>query len=242
MELLALVLVGLVVFTFAATAQAASGFGYALVAVPTFALVVDTRTAVVATTALGLILTAGTGYRERGHVQVPTARRIFLFSLVGMPFGLVMLATLDNRLLSVIIAVSVLVLVFLLWREVRLPRGVGIERGSGFVSGVLLTATGMNGPPIALTLQALNYPARAFRATLQAIFCGQDLIAVSAFGVLGYLDLDIAAVVLGGAAGIPAGWLVGDRLMRTMSEQQFRTVVMVVLVTTAVVTLLGLAL
>ncbi len=241
MDLVTLALIGLVVFAFAAAAQAATGFGYALVAVPIFALVVDTRVAVVATTALGFILTASTGYRERGLVQVVTARRILLASLVGMPFGLVLLATLDSDVLALTIAVSVLILVVLLWREVRLPRGVHVERAAGLCSGVLLTATGMNGPPVALALQALDYPARRFRATLQAIFCGQDLVAVLAFGVLGFVDQQVAVVVLGGTAGIPAGWLVGDRLMRMLTERQFRTGVMLVLVATAVVTVIDVA-
>lgn len=239
MDFVVLALVGLGVFAFASAAQAATGFGYALVAVPIFALAVDTRTAVVATTALGFFLTAGTGYRERSHVQVPTARRVFLASLVGMPFGLVALAKLDGRWLSLVIGVTVLVLVVLIWRRVSLPRGAGVERGAGMASGVLLTATGMNGPPLALALQALNYPARQFRATMQAIFVGQDLIAVIAFGVLGFVNVEVAAVVLGGLAGIPVGWLVGDRLMRKMSEQQFRTGVLLVLVATALVTLVG---
>ena len=239
MSFVVLALIGLGVFALASVAQAATGFGYALVAVPIFALAVDTRTAVVATTALGFFLTAGTGYRERAHAQVPTARRVFLASLVGMPLGLVLLATLDGRWLSLIIGVTVLALVVLIWRRVSLPRGDGVERGAGLVSGVLLTATGMNGPPVALALQAQQYSAREFRATLQGIFVGQDLIAVIAFGVLGFLNVEVAAVVLGGLAGIPVGWLVGDRLMRKMSEQQFRTGVLLVLVATAVVTLVG---
>lgn len=237
MNFFALALIGLGVFAFASAAQATTGFGYALVAVPIFALAVDTRTAVVATTALGFFLTAGTGYRERAHVQVPTARRIFLASLVGMPLGLLLLARLDGRWLSLIIGGTVLAMVFLTWRGVNLPRGVGVEYGAGLTSGVLLTATGMNGPPIALALQALNHPAREFRATMQRIFAGQDLIAVAAFGALGFLNIEVAAVMLGGLAGIPVGWLVGDRLMRKMSEQQFRTGVMLVLIATAIVTL-----
>lgn len=241
MELVALAAIGMVVFAFASAAQAASGFGSALVAVPIFALAIDTRTAVVATTALGFILTAGSGWKERTHVQIVTARRMFLASLVGMPLGLVLLARLDSRWLSLTIAVSVLVLVFLLWCEVALPRGVGVERGAGLVSGVLLTATGMNGPPVVLALQALNYPARRFRATLQGIFVGQDLIAVIAFGVLGFLDREVAVVVFGGVFGIPLGWLAGDRLLRMMTERQFRIVVMLVLVATAVVTLIDVA-
>lgn len=241
MDLVVLALIGLGVFSFASAAQAATGFGYALIAVPIFALAVDTRTAVVATTALGFFLTAGTGYRERAHIQVGTARRVFLASLVGMPLGLVLLARLDGRWLALLIAVTVLGLVVLIWRRVSLPRGLGVERGAGLASGVLLTATGMNGPPVALALQAQAYPAREFRATMQGIFVGQDLLAVIAFAVLGFVNLEVAAVVLGGLAGIPVGWLVGDRLMRKMSEQQFRTGVLLVLVATAVVTLVGVA-
>lgn len=130
MDFVVLALIGLAVFAFASAAQAATGFGYALVAVPIFALAVDTRTAVIATTALGFFLTASTGYRERAHVQVPTARRVFLSSLVGMPLGLVLLAKLDGRWLSLVIGVTVLALVVLIWRRVSPPRGVGAERGA----------------------------------------------------------------------------------------------------------------
>lgn len=115
-------------------------------------------------------------------MQVPTARRVLLASLVGMPFGPILLVTLDARWLSLIIGLTVLVPMFLIWRRAGLRSVVRVERGAGGISGVLLTATGMNGSPLALVLQSLKYPGHEFRATMQRVFVGQDLIAVSASG------------------------------------------------------------
>lgn len=225
------------VFMLAATAQALTGFGFALVAVPLLALVTDSVTAVVATTAVSLVLTGAVGYRERAHVERPTAIRFIVAGLIGMPLGLVALSRLDERSLTILIAVGVLLCAGLLWFSVELPAGRGPQWGTGVVSGTLLTSTGMNGPPVVLMMQAISLAPRRFRATLQVIFFGQDLAAVAAFAVLGYLDSAVAAAVVAGAAGVPAGWWLGDRLFGLLPTAHFRVLVLGTVTATAVVSI-----
>jgi uncharacterized membrane protein YfcA len=200
------------VFLLAAAAPAVTGFGFALVAVPLLVLVTDSITAVVATTAVSLVLTGVVGYRKGAHVHRPTAVRFILAGLVGMPLGLVALARLDERSLTSVIAVGVLLCAGLLWSGIGFPTGPLPQWGTGVLSGALLTSTGMNGPPVVLMMQGLALVPRPFRASLQLIFFGQDVAAVAAFAVLGYLDAAVATVVVAGAAAVPVGWWLGDRL------------------------------
>jgi uncharacterized membrane protein YfcA len=222
------------VFLLAAVAQAVTGFGFALVAVPLLALVTDSVTAVVATTAVSLVLTGVVGYRERAHVQRPTAIRFIAAGLIGMPLGLVALSRLDERSSTILIAVGVLLCAGLLGSGVALPAERGPQWGTGVLSGALLTSTGMNGPPVVLMMQSISPAPRRFRATLQVVFFGQDAAAVVAFAVLGYLDPAVAAVVGAGAVGVPAGWWLGERLFGLLTPAQFRVLVLGTVTSTAV--------
>jgi uncharacterized membrane protein YfcA len=235
--LLAVGVVALLVFTLAAAAQAVTGFGLALVAVPLMAVFLDPVAAVVATTMVGVVLTGLASYREREHVERPVAARLTGAALLGMPLGLLTLTRLDERSLKMVIAVGLLLLVGLLLVKVRLPAGATTQYGAGVVSGMLLTSTGMNGPPVVLSVQALGLPPRRFRGTLQVVFCMQDLVAVGAFIALGFVDPVIAAAVGAGAVGVPVGWWAGDHLFAGLSPERFRTVVLSTLALTALVSL-----
>lgn len=240
-DLLWLALIGFAGFSVASAAQAATGFGYALVAVPVFALLVDVPTAVVATTALGFLLTAGAGVAERAHVDRRPAVRLFVASLAGMPLGLLLLVRLDGRLLDALVALTVLAALPLVLRTGTLAGRAGLDVAAGGLSGLLLTSTGMNGPPLVVVLQGSGCSPRALRATLQVVFAGQDLVALAGFALIGRLSAEVGALVLGGALAIPLGWRLGDRLLRVMSPAQFRRGVIALLVVSAL-TLLGQAL
>ncbi|MFJ2704986.1 sulfite exporter TauE/SafE family protein [Streptomyces sp. NPDC087428] len=223
-DLLPLAVTAVGVFLLAALAQAVTGFGAALVAVPLLTLVVDPVTAVVAATTVSLVLTAGSWRRERLHVDTGQARRLTLAGVLGMPLGLIALALSDEHTLSLLIGVALLVLVGLLSFGVRLPEGNVTTWTAGFLSGGLLTSTGMNGPPLVLALQGLE--PRRYRATLQAVFCGQDVVAVAIFVALGHVSPTALLLTAAGVLGLPLGWAMGDRVFRRVPAQRFRPIVL----------------
>ena len=235
MTLLVAAAAAVLVFAVAAAAQAVTGFGMALVAVPLMSVVIDPVAAVVSTTLVSLVLTGWASVRERSTVERPVAARLVVAALLGMPVGLVLLAELDEHLLKALIAGVLLLLVLLLLAKVRLPGGGLSQWASGVLSGAMLTSTGMNGPPVVLTLQALVLPPRRFRGTLQAVFCVQDLVAVVGFAVLGYLTPVIAVAALAGALAVPVGWWAGDRVFARLLPERFRAVVLGMLALTALV-------
>src|SRR5690606_21218277 len=154
----------------AAFAQAVTGFGFALVAVPLLALAADARTAVVAAGLTGLAMNLVVLGRQHRHVRWPDTGLLLAAGMVGMPLGIWLLRTAPDRVLSALIALCVLGCTALVWRDVRLraPK-LGAIGGIGVLAGALSTATGTNGPPLVAAFHALGYDPRTFRATLAAV-------------------------------------------------------------------------
>lgn len=228
-DLLLLACASALVFVLAALAQAITGFGSALVAVPLLAVLVEPSEAVVAATTVSLALTGGAAWRERPHVERRAGGVLTLAGALGMPLGLWVMTVADERSLRAGIAVTMLVLVALVASGLRVGRHGMV--GAGLVSGALLTSTGMNGPPLVMAL--LDRDPRSYRATLQAVFAGQDLVAVTAFAALGHMSATALALTVGGVAGLPLGWRIGDRIFQRITAARLRPLVLALLVATA---------
>jgi uncharacterized membrane protein YfcA len=223
-----------VIAALAAFAQSVSGFGSALVAVPLLSMLAGPRTAVVTITTLSIAMTALATARERRHVEWPVAGTLAVMGLVGMPLGLLLLTTLDATALTVVIAVLVLAFAVLLASGWAPHPGPWARRAAGVASGAMLTSTGMNGPPLVITLQAMRLRPDQFRATLQAVFCSQDVAAVIGFAVVGQVNRTALVAVAAGLPGLPLGWLLGDRVFTSIDAGLFRRVVLGMLVLSAV--------
>ena len=117
------------------------------------------------------------------------------------------------------------------------PTSLGGMRSLGVASGALLTSTAMNGPPLILALRGLA-PGR-FRATLQAVFFGQDLVAIALLAALGHVSLVAMLIALAGALVMPLGWLAGDRVFAHVDRTTLRVIILAGLMVTAIVMLAG---
>ena len=250
-DLLLVAGVAAAVFVLAAMAQAITGFGSALVAVPLLTLVVHPVAGGGAgprgpggaprggggapATAVSLVLTSGAAWRERSYVDVASARVLTLTGVLGMPLGLVPLVLADEARLEAWIAATMLVMVLLVAAGVRIgARGLPV---AGVLSGALLTSTGMNGPPLVMAL--MEREPRRYRATLQGVFAVQDVVAVAAFLALGYVDREVALLTASGLVGIPIGWRLGDAVFHRIPAARLRPVIVAGLVLTAASVLLA---
>ncbi|MBO4207920.1 sulfite exporter TauE/SafE family protein [Micromonospora echinofusca] len=226
-------LVAFAIVLVAAVAQAVSGFGFALVAVPLLAVTTDARTAVVAAALPSLALTLVTMLRERRHIRWRTTALVAASALLGAPLGLLLLVVTPDRLLTALIAVMVLGCTVLVWSGVRMHAGPGVVGAVGVLCGVLTTAVGTNGPPLVAALHALGYDPRTFRATLAAIFTGTGSIGLVGFLAVGQVHGDALRI---GVLGIPAvalGWWLGNLIFARIGPVVFRRVMLVGLTASA---------
>jgi uncharacterized membrane protein YfcA len=222
-----------------AAAQAASGFGFALLAVPLLALLLGAKTAVVTAGVVSLGLQLTMALRDHGSIRRPTVVTMTIAALAGMPLGLFILERVEDRTLTIAIAVTVLIFTLLLARGARVPAGTAIDAAAGFTSGIISTSTGTSGPPLVIALHAREMTPLMFRATLAAQFLIQGTISVVAFALVGRITAEVGRLALAGLPGLALGWLAGDRIFARLDHDRFRRVVLVMLAISGLASFLG---
>jgi uncharacterized membrane protein YfcA len=220
----------------AAGAQQVAGFGFALMAMPLLSALVGPRDAVALAAVASLAGGLAMSYRLRELVVRPVLRRLAVGALFGLPLGVVVLGTVPEVPLQVAVAVAVLAMVVILAAGFRFRRErPRTEVGAGFVSGAMGTSIGIGGPPVVLVLQAADVEQHAFRATTVTFFVLCNLATLPLVLGTGVVDLDTwpAAVV-----AVPAA-LAGNRacegLAHRVRPEQFRPLVLGLLVVAAAI-------
>jgi uncharacterized membrane protein YfcA len=231
-----MLLIAFVIVLVAAAVQAATGFGFSLVAVPLLTLATGPRLAIVALALPALLLSSITVTRDRGHVRWRTVAALLTTVVAGMPIGLLLLHLLDDRALSVLVAVAVVSCAVLVWRNPRLPRGFAPIAAAGLTAGVLSTAAGPNGPPLIAAMQTMGYGPRELRGTLAAVFSLGGVLGIGGFALTGALTGRAALLGAVAAPAVLLGWWIGNHLFVRIDAARFRQAVLVILVASCLLT------
>ncbi len=235
----ALSLVQLAVVTLlAAVIQGTVGFGFTLLAVSFFMLIIQSADAVPLLIVINLAISVSLVGKLWRHVDRALLLRLVVGALLGFPLGLAVFKAADLTQLRVLAAGTILVFValaVLLRRKdsaatereprFRTPSSVGV----GVLAGGLTTALGMPGPALMLYLTGVGSGKDATRAislTFFAVAFGASLILQVATGGVTRWVWTTAAVLVPIAA---IGALLGHLLARRVTEGAFRTVVLVLI-------------
>lgn len=192
----------LAVMMFAAFVQSLGGFGFALLAVPLAALAIDLKVAVIAVSIGSLFNTAILSIRTRSDINRELAVRFNVPAIFGMPIGLAVLANVSQRPMKTVLGAIIIVATLALMRgTTNLKPRRGVEVLSGWLAGILSTATGTNGPPLVLAAQMRGLAPTTFRATLAFTFSISGTLSIILFAVSGLITrpavwLAIAAIPL----------------------------------------------
>jgi uncharacterized protein len=220
-------LVALVAFA-AATIQATTGLGFALVLSPALFAVLDPVAAVVALTVLGAALNLLVLAAERRRPRVAWAEvgPILAAAAPGAAVGVLVLRALPKPALQIAVGLAVIAAALLRVRARRdAVAGAGDPRARlalGFASGTLTTSAGVNGPPIALWLARRGLSPAELRDSLSAAFLGLSLIGAVALAplVAGGVALDAPALAVA-LACVVAGHAVGSRAFARLDAARY---------------------
>jgi uncharacterized protein len=218
---------GLAMTSFAAALLlATNGFGFAVIAVPFFLLLLAADRAIQLVIILSLALSLMMIPRLRDAIDPGLLLRLTIGSIVGLPVGLVVFGYSDP--LIVRLAAGALIALFaamLGWNRYRRRPQVamrpGFDLGAGTLAGVATGLVGMPGPPVMIYLMLAAAPMRAVRATLVAFFAlvyAATLLSDVVFLGVPAADWEIAATLLpliwiGGIAGLR----IAERLNETVA-------------------------
>jgi uncharacterized membrane protein YfcA len=224
-----------VVVLAATTAQTVAGFGFALVAVPLFAVVLDVRDAVVLTSLLGVLNNAILARTAWRHVPWPTVGPMLAGAMAGMPLGLMVLLYAPEDALRLAVGVATLAMAGALAAGLRIgERHLAGEVSVGLVSGLLNTSVGVNGPPVVVYLQGREHAPGEFRGALAVFFFACNVITLGAFLATDVVSADALVLWAAGLPALAAGSALGHVLARRVEPALFRRLVFVLLASSAI--------
>ena len=234
----------------AATLQSATGFGFGLIAVPLFLLILDSREAIQMVMIVILCMSFLDWIKLRGQASIDLLKWLSIGSLIGFPFGIYIYDQMDLPLLKMIIAV--VILIFSLHNLMRLFKGLLHENQhshkhnkwmtifTGYISGIMSTSLAMPGPAVMLYLVHQKLEKTRIRATILTFFifsyAGAILLQSLIVGISAptwCTSLTLAPVGL-------LGVLAGHHLAGLINQRLFQLVVLSTLILTALVMLLQL--
>ncbi|RLD00251.1 MAG: sulfite exporter TauE/SafE family protein [Chloroflexi bacterium] len=197
------------------------GFGDALIAMPLLAMTVGIQIAtplvalIASTIAITILL------KNWRSVDVGSAWRLVVSSLIGIPIGLVFLKGAYENIVTAVLALLIVSfsLYSLLKPKLSFPPSDRSAYVFGLLAGILGGAYNTNGPPIVIYGTLKKWPAKSFRATLQGYFSPTGLLIVGSHGLAGLWTSDVLhlyfislpvvflAILLGGKlnSSIPTG-------------------------------------
>ena len=218
--------------------QAATGFGFSLVAAPLLFAAIQPEPAVVLLLVLGLevnLLTLGTERRRPRPLKRSTTWMLAC-ALPGALAGVAVLRALPAEALQ--LAVTLGVVATLAARRVRAAHVPAWA--AGVAAGALTTSTTTNGPPMLLHLLGRGATPAQVRDTLTTCFVGLAAIgAVALFGT-GDPELPDGVLTLALVPAVLAAHLVGRRgFARLAQGDRYEVVLTVVLLAAVVVGLIG---
>lgn len=156
----------------AAFIRGLTGFGFALAAVPLFALATDPLQAVTITVLLQVMIGISDLIKLGADFDRREVGTMGLGAAIGLPFGMVALLGLDPAAARLAIAVVALCGLLLTLRQPRrrhLPHAA-LTAGVGFISGIFSGLAAMPGPPAVAYFLGTGTPARQARASLMVFF------------------------------------------------------------------------
>lgn len=187
MDLDSLTLLVVAVFFGATLLRSALGFGEALIAVPLLAFVLPVKVAAPIAVLISITVAAVVVAQDWRHVHVRSAVRLVLSTLIGIPFGLLLLRSVSEPMVKAVLGVLVAAFAMSALRS-RGAYQLTDDRLAwlfGVSAGVLGGAYGMNGPPLVVYGALRRWSPEHFRATLQGYFLPASVIGMAGYWAAG---------------------------------------------------------
>lgn len=220
------VTVHVVVVIFIATLiRSAFGFGEALIAVPLLALRIPVTVAAPLAVMMSVLVAGVVVVQDWQKVEVRSAAGLVLSSLFGIPLGLLLLTRGNEHAVKIIL--GVIIAGFSIY-SLTARKKLHLEKdhpkwliGSGFISGILGGAYGMNGPPLAVYGALRRWSPQHFRATLQGYFLPASLLGLVGYTVTGLWVPAVTHFFLWSLPGALVAILIGRMLNHRLRGDGF---------------------
>ena len=215
------------------------GFGDALVSMPLLSLCVGLHVATPLTALMAITISTTILITEWRSVQLKSSAILILTMLIGIPFGLMLLKSVDEAILKTVLAV--LLILFSLNRIYN-PGLIKLNNDKfaplfGFFAGIFGGALNTNGPLLAVYGTLRRWDPGTFRATMQGLLFPAGLMIAVGHGIGGLWTHEIWINYLWSLPAIFAGVYFGGRLNRRIPAGEFEKYIYMFLILLGIILL-----
>jgi len=225
------ILVLLVIFI-ASLTRSTFGFGDALIAMPLLALFISIKTATPVVAVMGLAISIAILYDDWRHISLKSIWILVLFSLIGIPIGLIFLKGAAEYAIK--ISLAVVLIVFGLYKILRPNLFVLKSRKLAFlfglISGILGGAYNTNGPPIIIYGTLRKWKPEMFRAVLQGVFLPTNFFIIIGHGFAGLWTKEVWHLMLFSLPIIFLAFIIGNKINKIIPAEKFTILVYIFLI------------
>ncbi|EPJ54090.1 MAG: hypothetical protein OFPI_07840 [Osedax symbiont Rs2] len=235
----------------AATVQSATGFGFGLIAVSAFLIVLNSVAAIQLVMIITLVMSCVHWPKLRGIAPGYLLKWLSVGCVLGFPLGILVYQQLDLHTIKMLVAILIILIsaqnAWYLFAKAKAPSPQGQSpyrrstvTGVGIASGLMASSMAMPGPAVMLYLSRSALSKDEIRATILTFFLfsygGALLLQASLIGIESQTWITAAALTPPAIVGMIAGHL----LSKKINQQVFKGLVLVILLLTGLFMLLNL--
>jgi hypothetical protein len=212
--------------------RSAVGFGDALLAMPLLGLIMSLQTASPIVAFMGFMISLTILISDPKSVDFKSAWRLIIATIIGVPFGLLLLNYAPERLVKVILG---LLLILYGMGNLVTPRMPRLQNEKyafifGFIAGILGGAYNTNGPPIAIYGTLRRWRPDYFRATMQCYFLFSGVATIAGHGIVGLWTPTVWNLFLWSLPSIFLGVYIGGKVNQWIPQPMFNQIIFSLLV------------
>lgn len=213
----------MIVFFGATLVRSALGFGEALIAVPILAFVLPVEVAAPIATLVSITVAVVVVAQDWRHIHLRSAAWLVLFTLLGLPVGLILLRTVAEPIVKAVLGVLVAGFAASALRKPTTYRLTDDRLAwfFGVSAGVLGGAYGMNGPPLVVYATLRRWSPAHFRATLQGYFLPASVMGMIGYRAAGFWTPQVSRYYLLSLPAVLLAIPLGRALNRRLDTQRF---------------------
>lgn len=210
---------------FASLVRTATGFGFALIAVPILSFFLEPAKAVAITMIFQTISALPIALINITKKEWGYAIRLLLFSIIGLVPGIILLIFITPLIVHALVALCVLCALFLVAKGVTFKSQLSLHHWLtvGFFAGFMHGLAGVSGPPILAMLHADKSLTKHAKRQIMAVFF-LFVGGIALFPILTYMpeilfDGQLLSILF---IAMVAGMYVGQKVFIYLSTSQFR--------------------
>jgi uncharacterized membrane protein YfcA len=207
----------------AALTRATLGFGDALVGMPLLALMVDIKMAAPLMAFLAVIIAISMLIQNWRNVDLKSAWRLILSSLIGIPLGLLLLKNVPEVYVRWLLGVVLVLFGLYNLLQPNLPavQSRPLAYLMGFLGGILGGAYNTNGPPVIIFGKLSRWSPERFRATLQCYFVPSAIFIFLGHGIGGLWTTQVLHLFIFASPTVLLAFGLGTLLSKRIAQGAF---------------------